>query len=99
MREIFIFGSYQGTAQGVLGNEKKKKAKGSTNTRGQRPRRAMARVLPGSPRLAADCFCRRRLGGYDSRRLFDGLAPPRGPTRAAATGDVAVKLLSEVIML
>ena len=63
-----------------------KKAKGSTNTRGQRPRRAMARVLPGAPRLAADCFGRQRLGGYGSRRFSDGLAPPRHPKRASATG-------------
>ena len=34
----------------------KKNAKGTTNTRGQRPRRAVARVLPTAPRLAADCF-------------------------------------------
>ena len=46
----------------------------------------MARVLPGAPRLAADCFCRQRRRGYGSRRLLDGLAPPRRPTRAAATG-------------
>ena len=63
-----------------------KNAKGSTNTRGQRPRRAMARVLPGAPRLAADSFGRQRLGGYGSRCLLGGLAPPRRPTRAAATG-------------
>ena len=63
-----------------------KNAKGSTNTRGQRPRRAMARVLPGASQLAADSFGRQRLGGYGSRRLLDGLAPPRRPTRAAATG-------------
>ena len=37
----------------------------------------MARVLPGAPRLAADCFGRQRLEGYGSRRLFDGRAPPR----------------------
>ena len=30
----------------------------------------MARVLPGAPRLAADCFCRQRLGGYGSRRRW-----------------------------
>ena len=46
----------------------------------------MARVLPGVPRLAGNCFGRQRLEGYDSRRLLDGLAPPRRPTRAAATG-------------
>ena len=47
----------------------------------------MARVLPGAPRLGADCFGRQRLGGYyGSRGLLDGLAPPRRPTRAAATG-------------
>ena len=46
----------------------------------------MARVLPGAPRLAADCFGRQRLEGYGSRRLLDGLAPPRRPIRAAATG-------------
>ena len=63
-----------------------KNAKGSTNTRGQRPRRAMARVLPGAPRLAAESFGRQRLGRYGSRRLLDGLAPPRRPTREAATG-------------
>ena len=45
----------------------------------------MARVLPGAPRLAADCFGRQRLGGYGCRRLLNGLAPPRRPTRAAAT--------------
>ena len=64
----------------------KKNAQGSTNIRGQRPRRAMARVLPGESRLAADCFCRQRMGGYGSRRFLDGLAPRRRPTRAAATG-------------
>ena len=65
--------------------QNKKNARGSTNTRGQRPRREH-RVLPGAPRLAADCVGRQRLGGYGSRRLLDGLAPPRRPTRAAATG-------------
>ena len=39
----------------------------------------MTRVLPGAPRLAADCFYRQRLEGYGSRRLLDGLAPPRRP--------------------
>ena len=46
----------------------------------------MARVLPGAPRLAADCFGRQRLGGYDSRRLLDGLVPPRRPTRQQRRG-------------
>ena len=46
----------------------------------------MARVLPSAPRLAADCFGRQGLGGYGSRPLLDGLAPPRRPTRAAAMG-------------
>ena len=46
----------------------------------------MARVLPGAPRLAADCFCRQRVEGYGSGCLFDGLAPARRRTRAAATG-------------
>ena len=32
------------------------------------------RVLPVAPRLAADCFCRQRLGGCGSKRLLDGLA-------------------------
>ena len=87
IHEKFNFGSYQGTAYVVRSRKKNKlkNAKGSTNTRGQRPRRAMARVLPRAPWLAADCFCRQRLGGNGSRRLLDGLAPPRRPTRAAAT--------------
>ena len=45
---------------------------------GSRPPRSAA----ASDRL----FRRQRLGGYGSRRLLDGLAPPRRPTRAAATG-------------
>ena len=71
---------------------------GSTNTRGQRPRRATACVPPGAPRLAADCFRRQRLGGYGSRRLLDGLAPPRRPHTGSSDGDIAIELLSEVVM-
>ena len=52
----------------------------------EKKKKKMARVIPGAPRLAADCICRKRLGGYGSRRLSDGLAPPRRPTPAAATG-------------
>ena len=48
--------------------------------------RATATVLPGAPRLPADCFCRHQLGGYPSWDLSGGLAQPRSPTRAAATG-------------
>ena len=36
----------------------------------------MARVLPGAPRLAADCFGLQRLGGYGSRRLWMGWRHP-----------------------
>ena len=56
----------------------------------------MARVLPGAPRLAADCFRRQLVGGYGSRRLLDGLAAP--PRTGSSDGDIAVELLSEVVM-
>ena len=46
----------------------------------------MARVLPETPRLAADFFCRQRLGGYGSRRLLDGMVPPRRATRRQRRG-------------
>ena len=41
---------------------------------------------PWSAAAIGRFFCRQRLGGYGSRRLLDGLAPLRRPTRAAATG-------------
>ena len=57
----------------------------------------MARVLPGAPRLAAECFGRQRLRGYGSRRLFEwaGATPP--PDTGSSDGDIAVELLSEIM--
>ena len=46
----------------------------------------VASVLPGAPRLPAGSFCRHRLGGYRSWDFFGGLAQPRSPALAAATG-------------
>ena len=48
----------------------------------------MARVVPGAPRLAADCFRRQRLGGYGSRRLLGGLEPaaPHGQQQRGCSG-------------
>ena len=71
-----------------------------TNTRGQRPRRANTRVRPGAPRLAADFFRGQRLKGYRSTRYrplrWAGAAPP--PHAGSSDGDVAVGLLSVVVM-
>ena len=58
----------------------------------------MACVLPGAPRLTVDCFCWQRLGGYGSRRLLDGLPAPPPPHTGSSDGDVAIELLSEVVM-
>ena len=63
-----------------------KNAQGSTNARGQPTRRATARVLPGVPRSAADCFCRHRRRGYRSWHVLDGWRSPEAPRRQQQRG-------------
>ena len=60
-------------------------------------RRATARVLPGAPGSAADCFCRHRRRGYRSWDVLGVAGTAPKPHTCSSDGDTAIALMSEVV--